>query len=322
MIHVVVYSKDTGYQLEDPSRLAPYIHEDKHDLVWIDFEAATTAEAALLSQFFHFHPLAIEDCVTETLLPKIDDFGDYIFLVLHGSRSSGDESPFETSEVNFFLGVHYLVTYHDLPSRSIKEARDRCLKNLPSIAKGPDFLLHEILDRMVDHYFPMMEILEDEMERIELEVFSQPKKETLNDIVKLKKQVLLLRRVITPQQEILNRLSRDNFAVISPKAAIYYRDVYDHLVRISDLADSYRDQLSNTLEAYLSVISNRLNEVMKVLTMFTATLMPLTLITGIYGMNFDNMPELRMKYGYYGVLGAMGVMAIALVIYFRKKKWL
>jgi magnesium transporter len=131
-----------------------------------------------------------------------------------------------------------------------------------------------------------------------------------------------LRRVTGPQREILNRLSRDPFPVISPKAAIYFRDVYDHLARISDLSESYRDLVSGALEAYLSVVSNRLNEIMKVLTIFTATLMPLTVITGIYGMNFQNMPELQSRYGYYGILGIMALIAGGMLFYFRKKKWL
>ena len=321
MMTLIAYSKDGGYRLLTRAELKPRIGDEKHDLIWIDFEKPTPDETDYLSNYFNFHPLAVEDCVAETPLPKVDDFGVYLFLVLHGSRML-TEGRSATNEVNVFLGSNYLVTYHDRASRSIAEARDRCLKNLPSIARGADFLLHEILDRMVDHYFPVLEQLEMAMEEVEVEVFSHPRKETLNRIVMLKKEVMLLRRVILPQQEIFNRLSRDNFAVISAKATTYYRDIYDHLASISDLAEAYRDQLSGTLDAYLSVVSNRLNEIMKVLTMFTATLMPLTLITGIYGMNFSNMPELHTRHGYVAVLGGMGVIAIGLVIYFRKKKWL
>jgi magnesium transporter len=321
MITVIAYSKEHGYHLLDKTELLPRISDEKHDLVWIDFESPLPDESALLSSYFNFHPLAIEDCVTETLLPKVDDFGDYIFLVLYGARW-GVEGRFATNEINFFLGPNYMVTYHDFPSRSVKQARERCLKNLPATIRGADFLLHEVLDCMVDDYFPVLDRFEKAMEGLESEVFANPQKTTLNKIVVLKKEVMLLRRSILPQQEILNRLSRDNFAVIGAKTGVYYRDVYDHLARISEMADSYQDQLGGTLEVYLSAVSNRLNEVMKVLTMFTATLMPLTLITGIYGMNFDNMPELRSRFGYFGVLGVMGVILIGEFIYFRKKKWL
>jgi len=144
----------------------------------------------------------------------------------------------------------------------------------------------------------------------------------LNQIFDLKRDVMHLRRVTGPQRDILNRLSRDPFRVIGEKAAIYFRDVYDHLARIADLSDLYRDMVSSALDAYLSSVSNRLNEVMKILTIFTATMMPLTLITGIYGMNFDHMPELRMRYGYYSVLVIMLVLMVGMFVYFRRKKWI
>ncbi|MEK7285876.1 MAG: magnesium/cobalt transporter CorA [Nitrospirota bacterium] len=321
MITVITYSKENGYRLLEKTALSHRVSDEKHDLIWIDFESASPEEATLLSSYFDFHPLAIEDCIAETPLPKVDDFGDYVFLVLHGSQLK-TENQFITNEINFFLGRNYLATYHETFSRSIQEARERCLKNMPSVARGADFLLHEILDRLVDNYFPVLERFHEEMEQIEQEVFSNPKKNTLNKIVMLKKEVTAIYRTILPQQEILNRLSRDSFSVISNKATVYYRDVYDHLARISELADSYRDQLGGTLEAYLTVVSNRLNEVMKVLTMFTATLMPLTLITGIYGMNFENMPEIKTRFGYFVVLGVMAVTTACIVFYFRKKKWL
>jgi len=321
MITVITYSEKSGYGRLNSSDLLPRISDEKHDMVWLDFEAPTSDEARLLASYCNFHPLAIEDCVTETLLPKVDDFGDYIFLVLHGIHKEQD-GRLATTEINFFLGSTYLVTYHDMPSHSINEVRERCLKNVPAVARGGDFLLHDILDRMVDYYFPVIEQVEKTTEELELEVFDNPRRETLNKIVVLKKEVMRLRRALLPQRDILNRLSRDNFAVISAKSVAYYRDIYDHLARVSDMADSYRDQLNGTLEAYLSVVSNRLNEIMKLLTVFTATLMPLTLITGIYGMNFDNMPELRSPFGYFGVLGVMALIAVGMVSYFLKKKWL
>ncbi len=321
MIAIVVYSKEEGYRHFDQADPLPKLLADKQNLVWLDMEKATPEEASLLSTCFNFHPLAIEDCITETLLPKIDNFGDYLFLVLHGSLAAVDQA-FATSEINFFLGRNYLVTYHDEPSRSINRAKDRCLKKGPAMTLGADFLLHDILDGMVDHYFPVLDRFDQAIEKIEEEIFSNPKREILNEIIGLKKEVMALRRVTGPQREILNRLSRDKFRVISSKAAIYYRDVYDHLVRIADLSDSYRDLVSGTLDSYLSQISHRLNEIMKVLTIFTATIMPLTLITGIYGMNFEHMPELQSRYGYFAVLGVMLVVGVGMFWYFRRKKWL
>ena len=321
MMTLFIYSKEEGFRRLDRPDLLPKLLEAKRDLIWVDLENATEEESSVLSKYFNFHPLAIEDCVTETLLPKIDDFGDYIFLVLHGSRVS-EERGFTTAEINFFLGPHYLVSYHDQPSRSVNRTKERLLKNAPSMTKGVDFLLHEILDGMVDNYFPVLDQFDDAVDGIEEEVFSHPDQETLNKIFTLKKEVMHLRRVTGPQREILNRLSRDNFSVISPKAAIYYRDVYDHLVRISDLSESYRDLITGALEAYLSVVSNRLNEIMKILTIFTATFMPLTLITGIYGMNFESIPGLRSEDAFWGVLGGMAIIIAAMFLFFRKKKWL
>lgn len=320
MITIIAYSKEEGYRYFERSDALPDLLAGKRDLIWVDLEAATEQESSILSRYFHFHPLAIEDCVSETLLPKVDDFGEYIFLVLHGARMT-DEG-FTTSEMNFFLGQNYLVTYHDDPSRSIAKIKERCLKNSPSITRGVDFLVHEILDSMVDNYFPVLDYLDSAIDQVEEEVFKEPDKETLNKIFNLKKEVMHLRRVTGPQREILNRLSRDPFAVISPKAAIYFRDVYDHLARMADLSESYRDLVAGATDAYLSVVSNRLNEIMKVLTIFTATLMPLTVITGIYGMNFEHMPEIQTRYGYFAALAGMVLISGGMLFYFRKKKWL
>lgn len=321
MISILVYSEEEGHRLLHQAEPLPALLADKRNWVWVDLEAATPEESEILSREFHFHPLAIEDCISETPLPKVDDYGDYIFLVLHGSRPMADHA-FVTAEMNFFLGPRYLVSYHDEPSRSISKTKERCVREGPSITRGVDFLLHEILDGMVDNYFPVLDQFDSRIDQIEEEVFARPDRETLNKIFSLKKEVMHLRRVASPQREILNRLSRDPFPVISSKAAVYFRDVYDHLARITDLAESYRDLVTSALDAYLSVVSNRLNEIMKLLTVFTATLMPLTVLTGIYGMNFQNMPELHSRYGYFIVLGVMALTSIGMLLFFRKKKWL
>jgi len=320
MVSIFAYSQSKGFQTDIPVEALSLRLQDKQTLVWVDFEAASANEITILSRDFNFHPLAIEDCVAETLLPKIDDFGDYLFLVLHGSRAV-EERAFDTAEINFFLGENYLVTYHDAPSRSILRTKERWTKMSPTLVQGADFLLHDILDGMIDNYFPILDRFDEVMGQIESDVLKNPTQATLNRIFGIRRDVLHLRRVTAPQRDLLYRLSRDPFRVISRKAAIYYRDVYDHLIRISDLSESYRDAISGALEVYLSVASNRLNEIMKVLTIFTATLMPLTLITGIYGMNFENMPEIHSRYGYYAVLCGMLMVMIGMFTYFRVKKW-
>lgn len=313
--------KKGSFQSTDPG-LLPDLLKDKHAVLWVDLESPTPGEIELLSQAFGFHPLAIEDCLAETHLPKVDDFGDYIFLILHGIKQSGKPGLFTTAQLNFFLSKNYLVTFHRQASRSIQSAKERCSKEAFSLSKGLDLLLHAILDRMVDNYFPILDDFDLLIEQIEDEVFKRATQKTLSKIFTLKRCLMQLRRIVGPQREVLIRLSRDEFPVITKQAHVYFRDVYDHLVRIWDLSESYRDLMSSALEAYLSVISNRLNEIVKLLTVFTAILMPLTVITGIYGMNFEDIPELKWRYGYFMVLGVMAGISTGLLYLFKRKKWI
>jgi len=322
MIEIFSYSKQNGLRRITDTGSLPSLLKDETESVWVDLEAPTEEETQILSSVFNFHPLAIEDCVGESHLPKLDDFGDYLFLVLHGARSGEAQGTFKTVELNFFLGKRYLVTYHQPLSRSINRTKERCLKNSLTISRGMDFLLYEILDGTVDNYFPILDDFDEVLDELEREVTASPTKETLNRIFTLKRDGMALRRVTSPQREILNRLSRDPFTVVNKRTAIYFRDVYDHLVRINDLAESYKDLSTGLLEAYISMVSNRLNEVVKILTALTVVFMPLTVITGIYGMNFKNMPELDWKYGYYTTIGVMVAIVVVMLGFFRWKKWI
>jgi magnesium transporter len=322
MIEIFAFSKEKGLRRMTEIGALPGLLKEESESVWVDLESPTEEETQVLSAVFNFHPLAIEDCIAESHLPKLDDFGDYLFLVLHGARRGEVSGTFKTIELNFFLGKRYLVTYHQQLSRSINRTKERCLKNSLSMSRGMDFLLYEILDGTVDNYFPILDDFDEVLDELEHEVTESPSKETLNRIFSLKRDGMSLRRVTSPQREILNRMSRDPFAVVNKRTAIYFRDVYDHLVRINDLAESYKDLTTGLLEAYISMVSNRLNEVVKVLTALTVIFMPLTVITGIYGMNFKNMPELNSEYGYPVTLGMMAVIVIVMLGFFRKKKWL
>lgn len=321
MLRLFAYSKEEGIRTFDSAAPLPELVRNEREHLWLDLESPSTEEIELLSSAFHFHPLAIEDCLSESSLPKIDDYGDHLFLILHGSTKDRIPGQFTTYEIDCFISRSYLVTVHFHPSRSIERSRDRCLKGSPAIAKGLDFLLHEILDGMVDNYFPLLDDYDDLLDGLEDAVFTNPTNETLNKIFSLKRDVMHLRRVAAPQREIFNRLSRNDFPALSKKSAMYFRDVYDHLVRIYDLAESYRDLISGILEAYLSVVSNRMNEIMKVLTVIATIILPLTLITGIYGMNFEVMPELHLRYGYFMVLGTMAGLSAIMLIWFRRKGW-
>jgi magnesium transporter len=290
---------------------------------WVDLEDPTPEEAEILDSVFHFHPLAVEDCLQDIHHPKVDDYEDYLFLIVHGIRFDAPNDQFITRELDVFLGPNYLVTHHHGPMRSISAAREQCGKNLlPSLPKGVDFLLHTILDQMFEHYFPNLDALEDKIQLVQVEVFEKPTRETLDRIFGLKRDVMHLRRLCTPQREIVHRLSRGEFRTVSAKGAIYFRDIYDNLYRIVDASFAYQDLVQGTLDAYLTAISNRLNETMKRLAVFGAVFAALTVITGIYGMNFEHMPELRWRYGYLFVLLTMAGTTAGLLYLFKRKEWL
>jgi len=290
---------------------------------WIDLEDPTVKEATILEDPFHFHPLAIEDCLSEVHHPKVDDYDTYIFAILHGIRFDAPTDQFITRELDIFLGPNYLITHHNGPMRSITGVREMCNKNLQaSMPRGVDFLLHSILDQMFEHYFPSLDAIEDKIQLVQVEVFENPSRETLDRIFALKKDVMQLRRICLPQREIINRLARADFKVISQRASVYFRDIYDNLYRIVEGSMSYQDMTQSTMDAYLSAVSNRLNETMKRLTVISAVLMPLTVITGIYGMNFEFMPEIHWKYGYPFALGLMAAAAGTLLWLMKRKNWI
>jgi len=292
-------------------------------LHWIDLEDPTVKEATILEDPFHFHPLAIEDCLAEVHHPKVDDYEAYVFVIVHGIRFDAPTDTFITRELDIFLGRNYLITHHKGPMRSINTLRELCNKNLvSSFPKGVDFLLHQILDLLFEHYFPNLDAIEDKVQLVQVEVFENPTRETLDRIFTLKKDVLQLRRICAPQREIVNRLARAEFKVISPRGAVYFRDIYDNLYRIVEASFSYQDIVQSLLDAYLSAVSNRLNETMKRLTVIGAIMAALTVITGVYGMNFEVMPELKWKFGYAFVWAMMFLVSFGLYYFFKKKDWI
>ncbi len=207
--------------------------------------------------------------------------------------------------------------------RSISAARDLCAKNLQkSMPRGAEFLLHQILDQMFEHYFPNLDLIEDKIQHVQVEVFENPTPKTLDQIFVLKRDIMQMRRLCMPQREIVHRMSRSEFKVVSTRAAVYFRDIYDSLYRLVDASYSYQDIIQGTLDAYLSSVSNRLNETMKRLTVITAVLASLTVISGIYGMNFEHMPELKWRFGYLWALGLMITVPTTLVLWFKRKGWL
>jgi len=295
----------------------------KEGLLWIDIEDVKDDDATLLSDVFGFHPLAVEDCVSRNIHPpKIDDFEDYLFVIVHGINYFIESDVVETTELALFVGKNYVVTTHDVPMRSVSSVLDRIQKDDRLMRRGADFLTHDFIDALVDNIMPTIDEMNDKSVTVEAEALHDPRKETLATIMQLKRSILALERVMSPQRGIIDRFSRSEYALISERAGIYYRNIYDHLLRIEMLTYNLRDMVESTLSTYLSSVSNRMNEVMKVLTLIATIFIPLTFIAGIYGMNFVNMPELAWRYGYFIILGVMAVIGISLAVYFKRKSWL
>lgn len=297
--------------------------------IWIELERHTPEADELLNDVLKLHPLTVEDVWGPRTQPKIDDFPEYLYVLVHGIGST-KRRHLELVEVDLVIGPHWLVT-HDrdgLVSDDIGTDLDHSPRMLE---KGPAWLAHSVLDRVVDRYLPIIDELDHEVENLENDALEQAgtKRGTrvLERILQFKRTLQDLRRMSGYQREILLRLSRGEYEEIPADALPFYRDVYDHFLRIQDLTESYRDLVSSTLDAYLSVQSNRMNEVMKTLTLMSTVMLPLTFIAGIYGMNFDpdyspwNMPELRWTHGYPFALLLMAGVAIGIFAFFRKKGW-
>jgi magnesium transporter len=257
-------------------------------LLWIDFDNEPDASAEpILTGIFRFHPLAVDDALQETHTPKVDDWGEYIYLVLNAMVfDENDGLLLTTKELDVFLGKNYVVTHHDEPISSLERARAACLRDKRYTTNGPDHLLYKIIDDLVADYLPIVESIDDQIDRVEDEVLVKAAPDTLERIFALKRILLSMRRIITPQREVLNKLARDDYEVVDPKDRIFFRDVYDHLVRLHDINESMRDLVGGALDTYLSVINNRMNEVMKTLTIITTLFMPISFLTGFFGMNF------------------------------------
>jgi len=310
--------------------LMPTLLADTNLFLWVDLEKADPAEAkAVLEDVFHFHPLSIEDCVNVSPSPKVeeytpkegDQFAPYLFMVIHAVDYSRKDGVFATKELDFFLGKNFLVTYHEVPLRSTQDTEERCIKSTVHIARAPDRVAHTLLDSIVENYKPALDELSLEISSLEEQVLQNAGKETLNKISKTKKEVLHLRQIIGPQREVLARFARGDFKLIRPHLVPYYRNVYDSLYHISELAQTYTDSLTAILQLYLNMSSNQTGEVVKLLTMITVITTPLMIVGTWYGMNFAGMPETKWKYGYELAIGLTVVSTVGTYYWFKKKRW-
>ena len=290
--------------------------------MWIDLGEQTPEVMALLTDALHLHPLTIEDIWTDRPSPKADEFPEYVYVCAHCVKRDKDE--LHTCEIDLVVGKTFVVT-HDTQGLVTSSVREEVLRTPRLLQKGAAWLAHAVLDRLVDGYLPVIDAFDGDVEALEDDVLAKAGTPeggaVLSRILGLKRSLQSLRRVSIHQRELLLRLARGEFTIFPPDLLPYLRDVHDHFVRVGDLADSYRDLVTSALDAYLSVQSNRMNEVMKTLTLISTVMLPITFIAGVYGMNFDHMPELRWQYGYAYALGLMLAVAIGAVLFFRHKKW-
>jgi magnesium transporter len=303
----------------DPAWLRP----EAPETFWVDLESAGEPEHQLLAATFQFHELAIEDALAESHHPKIEAYGDVLYLILHGIAAGARDRGFVTHDLDFFVGRNYLVTVHKAESRSIEAERHVCLRNPHVFADGPAGLLHRIVDRMVDHYGPEVDGLEDRVEALEEIIFAGARESPLRDLLRLKADIASLRRVALPQRDAIGRLARREFPHISDALAYRFRDVHDHFVRLTEEAIFLQDRVTGLLDAHLSIQSNRLNQVMKVLTVIATIFMPLTVLTGMYGMNVA-LPDFPGGDGvqFWWIFGIMLTVSVVMLWLFRRMRWL
>ena len=290
---------------------------------WVDRSSPTPEEGCLLGDVFHFHPLSVEDALGAIHHPKIELYQGYLYLILHGINVREEEHWFATHDVDFFLGRNYLVTIHDGHSRSIAKVKGLCDQHDRVLAEGPVALLHRIVDSMVDNYRPEIEGLEGHVNALEEEAILGRRGDLVRDILGLKRDLASLRRVVVPQRDAVGRLARREFSMIGDEMAYRFRDVHDQLVRLSDEATLFQDRVTGILEAHLSAISNRLNTVMKVLTVMSTIFLPLTVLTGMWGMNVA-LPVFPGGEAaqFWWVEGAMLAISGAMLAVFRRNGWL
>jgi len=302
--------------------LAPYV--GKPTATWID--VVGIHEPDVIEQIgsrFQIHPLMMEDIMNTTQRPKIDDLGKYICLIVKLITYDDTAGELRIEQLSLVFNDDFVLSFQESDSGIFRPLRDRIRNGLGRIrTRGTDYLVYTLLDAVVDHYFVVMEKMGEKIDRLEDEVVAAPKRETLQNIQKLRDEILLVRRSVWPLREVVSLLERAESPLLDKTTAIYFRDVYEHTIQVMDTVDTYRDILSGMFDIYLSSISNRLNEVMKVLTIIATLFMPLTFLAGVYGMNFEYMPELKWRYGYFLVWAVMIAAALGMLAVFRRKKWI
>jgi magnesium transporter len=322
-MHKLTVCRGQGEFLTDvPVSAIPDLRQERDTALWLDITCPDKADVALLHEAFGLHPLAVEDILHETQRPKIDVYNDYYLIVFYTARFAREDSRIIMHELDLVVGHNFVVSVHDEPMPQIDETIARWHAPDSPIESHVASLLYWLLDTIVDDYFPLIDAIAEQVEDLEDQIFIHSDDSAIETIFRLKKELLTLRRIVAPERDVLNVLLRREVVVFDVAHTIYLQDLYDHILRVTDSIDTYRDLLSSALDSFLSLQSNRLNQIVKVLTIASIVLMSASLVAGIYGMNFESMPELHWRYGYPFALGLMLAISGGLLLLFRRMKWL
>ncbi len=287
MIHSLCFTADGQLKTDLSEEEYKTVLQDPQGLLWVDFEATPAKlDEKTLIDVFGFHPLAVDDALQETHVPKVDDWENYLYIALHAIAYEAQAGDLEMIELDVFMGANYLVTHHDLPIPALERVWESCQRDERYRKQGADHLLYLLVDELTVDFMKAVEAIDEEIGFIEDQVFEKPDNKTVKRIFALKQVTLHLRRSLSPTREVLNKLARDDYPMIDSRDRVYFRDVYDHFVRLHDIAESLRDMVGGVLDTYLSVVNNRMNDVMKTLTLITTLFMPISFLAGFFGMNF------------------------------------
>lgn len=295
----------------------PDLTKSDNKWMWIDFDRPTETEIGYLHSPLHFHPLAIEDCIHTLQRPKLDYYEDHHFFVIQALNAE----TITREEVDFFIGDQYIVTFHNQHSKEVDEVWSRIVQSKKLSEWNPSTVLYHVLDKIVDNYFPLVYHIEDRLDEIDTNSEEKSTEELLNEIFDVRHDLLLLRHTISPMRDLTYRIINSNRLNGVQGRMEYFADIHDHLLKLSEMIEASRELTTDMRDSYISLNSHQTNRVMKVLTVITTIFMPLTFIAGIYGMNFEHMPELGSDYGYYGTLFAMFVIGLGMFVWFYKKGW-
>lgn len=315
---------ETSFRETEPKTIEECLpFKDKPTVTWISVEGLHQVEVIeAIGKHFGLHPLLQEDILNTSKRPKMDDYGYYIFVVLKMLQYDDQNDEVDSQQVSLVLGPNFVLSFEESESDVFAAIRDRIRAAKGRIRKlGADYLAYSLMDAVVDNYFVVMEKLGEKIESLEEELVANPTRETLRTIHRLRGNMLSVRRALWPFREVVGALERGDSALLHQSTVAYLRDLYDHTIQVMDTVETLRDMLSGMLDIYLSSVSNRLNEVMKVLTIMATIFIPLTFLAGVYGMNFKYMPELGWRWGYPAVWAVMGIAALSMLAYFRRRKW-